>query len=201
MLADGYTRARGAGLQDGDFLEFWMTELVSKMIPQIGDKLGSVGALLYRKLGEVTARDPCTPPIMPHDLLDVIQEADAMIVWHAALGLIRQNGADHISKRRQRDEVRATTIINMLLFYRNQRWTWMARDLEAMLVTLPNTQTDFLNQIEVTLSARAGNIHRRLDAKHHPEARVSQILEGFPCRERQVSVSAYYDCSPSQNVQ
>jgi hypothetical protein len=68
-----------------------------------------------------------------------------MIVWHAVLGLISQNGADHKSKRRQRDEVRATTIINVLLFYRNQKWTWMARDLEAILVTLPNTQTDFLN--------------------------------------------------------
>ena len=98
-----------------------MTELVSKRILQIGAKLGSVGALLYRKLGEVTARDPCTPPIMPNDMREVIQEADAMIAWHAALGLIRQNGADHKSKRWQRDEVRATTIINMLLFYRNQK--------------------------------------------------------------------------------
>jgi hypothetical protein len=73
VLADGYTRARSAGLQNGDFLEFWMTELVSKRIPQIGEKLGSVGALFGRKLGEVTARDPCTPPIMPNDMLEVIR--------------------------------------------------------------------------------------------------------------------------------
>jgi len=170
-LVDGYNRASDVGLLDGAVTDFWMQHAL-KVVPGLGKMLDNVGNLLHQSLGRSTRRRPGadTPPVTPEDMKRALADAEASVLWDVLLGLVQRDGVQHKDARMRKDEVRVTTILNMLLFMRHQKWSWMARDLSLSLDMLPSTHGDLLNQLGYTLSSRSATTHRRLDAKSHPSA-------------------------------
>jgi len=189
-LVAGYEKASSAGLLDGDVADYWMLH-AQEIVPGLGAKLDQLGNLLHKKLGPSTRRGSGadTPPVKPSDMKEALEEAHATIVWDVILGLARRSGVSHQAARQEKDEVRVTAMINFLLYLRNQKWSWMARDITLSLgERLPNTQTDLLNRFGVTMTARAGTYHRGLDAKAHPGA-----VESFFVQHKESLISLMID--------
>ena len=188
-LVDGYNEAKAAGLLDGDVADYWMQHAMNT-VPRLGEKLDAVGRLLHDKVGPSTKRNHGAdmPPVNPTDMKEALREADAEILWKVFFALARRNGVSHQKARQKKDEVRVTAIINMLLYFRNQKWSWMARDLSLSLDSLPSTQTDLLNRFGVTMPARSGTNHRRLGAKSHPGA-----VDAFYCASSGCLISLLID--------